>query len=284
VPENFPPVAADWYPDPYGRHEVRYWDGVVWTEHVSSHGRQSIDPPEGTPKIVYGAQSAESVRVQVGKHQKKATNSGNGPSPFVGDGTIFGESILVINQKAKLIEVNNEYAIYDRHGTQVGAVRQIGQSSTKKMVRVLSSLDQFFTQKLQVVDMGGNVLMQVSRPAKFVKSRVVIQDGAGNEIGEVVQENVFGKIRFGFMVEGERVGGIFAENWRAWKFSLRDAGDTEVARITKTFEGVAKTMFTTSDNYVLQVNHPLLEPLRSFVVASALTIDTALKQDSRGLG
>ena len=131
---------------------------------------------------------------------------------------------------------------------------------------------------------SGNVLMQVTRPAKFMKSRVIIQDGLGNDIGEVAQENVFGKIRFSYNANGRRIGGIQAENWRAWNFSLLDAADNEVARITKTFEGVAKTLFTTADNYVLQVHKPLEEPLRSLVVASALTVDTALKQDNRGLG
>ena len=43
-------------------------------------------------------------------------------------------------------------------------------------------------------------------------------------------------------------------------------------------------MFTTADNYVLQVHHRPPEPLNSLVVASALSIDTALKQDNRGLG
>ena len=35
---------AGWYPDPYGRHEHRHWDGVKWTEHVASQGRPGIDP------------------------------------------------------------------------------------------------------------------------------------------------------------------------------------------------------------------------------------------------
>ena len=43
-------------------------------------------------------------------------------------------------------------------------------------------------------------------------------------------------------------------------------------------------MFTTADNYVVQIHRPLDEPLRSMVVAAALSIDTALKQDNRGLG
>jgi hypothetical protein len=42
-------------------------------------------------------------------------------------------------------------------------------------------------------------------------------------------------------------------------------------------------MFTTADNYVLQIHRTLDEPLRSMVIASALSVDTALKQDSRGL-
>jgi len=44
------------------------------------------------------------------------------------------------------------------------------------------------------------------------------------------------------------------------------------------------TMFTTADSYVVHIHRPLSDPLRSLVVASALTVDTALKQDSRGLG
>lgn len=235
--------------------------------------------------MVVGSQSADKVQKQVEKHVERSEKQG-APSQaaFAGDGTIFGEPILVVNQKAKLIEINNEYAIYDANGNQLGAVRQTGQSAAKKVIRFVSSLDQFFTHKLQVVDMSGNVLMAITRPAKFVKSRVIIQNGAGADLGEVVQENVFGKIRFAYMVNGQRIGGIQAENWRAWNFSLLDADDNEVARVTKTFEGVAKTLFTSADNYVMQVHRPLEEPLRSLVVASALIVDTALKQDSRGIG
>jgi len=43
-------------------------------------------------------------------------------------------------------------------------------------------------------------------------------------------------------------------------------------------------MFTTADNYVVKIHRPLDEPLRTLVIASALSVDTALKQDSRGFG
>src|SRR5258705_4596 len=35
-----------WDADPYGRHELRYWDGDGWTEHVSDHGETAVDAPQ----------------------------------------------------------------------------------------------------------------------------------------------------------------------------------------------------------------------------------------------
>jgi Protein of unknown function (DUF2510) len=39
---------AEWYEDPTGRHELRYWNGSEWTEHVSDGGNQSADPVRST--------------------------------------------------------------------------------------------------------------------------------------------------------------------------------------------------------------------------------------------
>ena len=34
---------AFWAADPYGRHELRWWNGTVWTQQVSDNGFQSVD-------------------------------------------------------------------------------------------------------------------------------------------------------------------------------------------------------------------------------------------------
>ena len=41
--------AAAWWPDPLHRHQLRYWDGVRWTDYVSDHGVQTTDPVSGPP-------------------------------------------------------------------------------------------------------------------------------------------------------------------------------------------------------------------------------------------
>lgn len=268
--------AAGWYPDPFGRHEMRYWDGQAWSASVSDAGVAATDEPTGAPTIPTVQRSPEKIRGDV------ARAGVQGPSA-PGGGTPLTEPVLVVNQKAKLIEVTNEYAVFDRDAKQIGAVRQVGQSTARKALRLLTSIDQFLPTRLEIVDAAGNVLLRLTRPAKLLKSRVVVEDANGLEIGQIVQQNVVGKIRFSLETAGQPVGSINAENWRAWNFNIQDSSGTEVARITKTWEGLAKTMFTTADNYVVQLHRPLADPLRSLVVAAALGVDTALKQDSRGL-
>lgn len=266
--------TPNWYPDPSGKHEQRYWDGNAWTDRVMNGGKETTDSNRQT-HVPSGEQTPERIQHQVANQAGLEAAGGGG-------GTIFSEAILVVNQKAKIIEVNSEYAVYDQTGNQIAAVRQVGQSAFKKALRLVGDVDQFLTHNLQIVDMTGNVQLTITRPRKLIKSRVQVANGAGTPIGEVVQKNVVGKIRFGLEADGQNVGSINAENWRAWNFSIQDITGTEVARITKTWEGFAKTTFTAADNYVLQIHQKLDDPLRSLVVASALSVDAALKQDSRG--
>jgi hypothetical protein len=43
-----PQVPAGWHPDPTGRHEQRYWDGLRWTADVADAGQAAVDP-DGAP-------------------------------------------------------------------------------------------------------------------------------------------------------------------------------------------------------------------------------------------
>jgi uncharacterized protein YxjI len=224
-----------------------------------------------------GETEAERVQDQV---QRQA---GVAPSQS-GGGTLFTEPVLVVNQKAKIIELVNEYVVASQDGTKVGSVAEVGQSTAKKIARFVSSLDQFMTHSYEIRDAEGRPVLVLTRPRKIVKSNFVLNRPDGTEVGQVKQANVFGKIRFSLEAGGTPVGSLNAENWRAWNFNIQDAAGNDVARITKTWEGLAKTMFTTADNYVLEIRTPLQDPLLSLVVATALCVDTALKQDSRGLG
>ncbi|BCM70802.1 MULTISPECIES: phospholipid scramblase-related protein [Streptomyces] len=276
-------TPAGWYPDPHGAAQtLRYWDGSQWTEHTNPAGQPAGQvPPQQAP-----AQQAPFPQQQAGdaKVQRQVQKQAGVTAGGAGGGTLFTEPVLVVNQKAKLIELTNEYKVMDQSGREIGSVTQVGQGILRKILRFVSSLDQFLTHKLEIRDAHGQPQLLLTRPAKIFKSRVIVTRPDGSPVGEIVQKNMIGKINFAMMANGQQVGAIKAENWRAWNFAIVDHADNEVARITKTWEGLAKTLFTTADNYVLQIHYQLPEPLLSLVVATALTVDTALKQDARGWG
>jgi Bacterial PH domain/Protein of unknown function (DUF2510)/Short C-terminal domain len=74
---------ANWYADPTGRHQLRYHNGIAWTEHVSDNGQQSTDPVEATtpvatttPAVVdsHGIEAAKAkmrIRFGAGREIKK---------------------------------------------------------------------------------------------------------------------------------------------------------------------------------------------------------------------
>jgi uncharacterized protein YxjI len=194
---------------------------------------------------------------------------------------LLEHDLLVISQKAKLIELTNEYRVRDEHGTDVGLIRQEGQSKARKLLRLVTSVDQFLAVTLTVYDADGRPVVGLRRPPKLLKSRIEVTDGAGAVVGRIVQQNVLGKIRFGLEdAGGALIGEIRAENWRAWDFGIVDANGVEVGRVTKKWAGLGHELFTTADNYVLEIRPEASGTLRLLLVAAAAGIDTALKQDS----
>ena len=54
--------AAEWYPDPTSRHELRYFDGTMWTEHVANEGVTGVDPlVDGSPGDSEGADPLDAL-------------------------------------------------------------------------------------------------------------------------------------------------------------------------------------------------------------------------------
>jgi uncharacterized protein YxjI len=185
-----------------------------------------------------------------------------------------------VNQKAKLIGVNTEYAVYDQHGRPIGAVREVGQSRMKNAVSVRPAANR--TRRLQVVDLQGRVILVLTRPAMVTRSTLIVRRADGTEVGQIVQKNLLAKARFSLESSGRNLGWIKADHRSEWDFGIQDTEGVEVARVTKTWAGWTKERYTKSDNYVVEIHRPLDDPLRSLVVAAALAVDTALKETNAG--
>ena len=67
-------TAANWYPDPLGHHEYRYWDGTAWTENVSDAGQVAGDPLEAAAERPVAPVAPAPAVVQASSPAKPASH------------------------------------------------------------------------------------------------------------------------------------------------------------------------------------------------------------------
>lgn len=144
---------AAWHPDPTGRHELRYYDGTRWTEHVADGGTTSVSPIDG-PAPETGTAGGDSSQPPVGSSTPPAGQPTYSPAggqqvPADAFGGISGELI-----DGRFSEVTGQ-----------GAVLQ-----NKRLLRVRIT-EPFMAQQGSMVAYQGavNFAYQGGGAAKFLK-------------------------------------------------------------------------------------------------------------------
>lgn len=190
---------------------------------------------------------------------------------------LLQHSVFVIEQQKQLFEMDTTYDILGEDGQTIGGVRQVGQSAARKVFRLVAKMDEYLEHKFEVTDISGAVLLRLQRPAKLRKSRLVVSDADGREVGEIAQLNNFGKVRFGLTSGGRPVGELRGKNIRDRSFDILDASENPVGRVSKKFEGISGIL-KTEDKYAVQVDPELDGPLRMLSIAAGIGLDLALHQ------
>ncbi len=67
--------------------------------------------------------------------------------------------------------------------------------------------------------------------------------------------------------------------WTGWDFRFV-AGDKELARVSKKWRGLGMELFTSADNYMLQISDEISpdDPLRQLILAAVMCIDMVLHE------
>lgn len=182
-----------------------------------------------------------------------------------------------IHQRRKFFELRNEYTLVDDTGEPIGTATQERQSFLALLVRIFSALDVALPMTLEVRDAAGKVELELHKP--WFTWRVQVSSPAVGLVGTIRKQIRVGKARFSLQgPQGEAIGEVRAENWRARDFAVFDPVDTEVARVTKQWRGLLTEAFSDADSYAVTFQPQLGHPLRALAFASALAVDIVMKQ------
>ena len=125
----------------------------------------------------------------------------------------------------------------------------------------------------------GQDVLSVKRGISLFLSTVDVLDETDERIGGFQQK--FFSIGGKFDVLG-REGNTLCTlkgKWTSWEFRFL-AGERELAKVTKKWSGLGKEMFTSADNYILQISDdvPPDNPVRQLIMGAVMCIDKVLKE------
>lgn len=274
------PAPGGWHPDPYRRHELRYHDGVLWTEHVSDRGLPGLDTvpvaalPRSQPPV--GAGGIRLRGPAEGKEHARVVPEFEGP-----DGDFLGAPILVVDEPAlgSPGPAGVDCAVHDQHDQRLGTVRISAERLAGKALRLLTADPHPEVISVVVLDAAGGVLLTLTRPARHLRPRVTVHDSGGCLVGSIVQRQLYGRLRFSLEAGGEVVGTLDGDDPTDRAVAVHLPSGEPVARTSRTWEVLAHARFTRPDTYVVQVLRPLPEPVRSLALAAMMALEPLLVQD-----
>ncbi|MDP2387261.1 MAG: phospholipid scramblase-related protein [Bacteroidota bacterium] len=125
----------------------------------------------------------------------------------------------------------------------------------------------------------GKKIITVKRGISIILSTVEVLDENDKTIGFFKQKffSIGGK--FDVLDVNNQVVCTLKGKWTSWDFRFMQ-GETELAHVSKKWAGIGKEMFTSADNYMLEIKPatPQNSPIREMIMAAVLCIDMVLKE------
>jgi uncharacterized protein YxjI len=186
---------------------------------------------------------------------------------------------MLVKEHLGLFKAASNYDIYDLHsGEKLLECREPNLGMIVKALR-FTDYRRHTPFDVHVTDAEGNLVAQVKRGISIFLSKVEVFDGDGTRLGGFSQKlfSIGGAFSV-YDTSGREVCQLKGK-WTSWDFQFLAQG-VQLARVTKKWQGIGKEMFTTADNYVLEISEDLPpdSQTRKLILAAVMCIDMVLKE------
>ena len=132
---------------------------------------------------------------------------------------------------------------------------------------------------IEIKTPDGARVLTVKRGVSVFLSTVEVLDEDDRLIGKFKQKffSIGGK--FNILDTNDNPVCTLKGKWTSWDFKFMK-GDQEYAHVSKKWAGLGKELFTSADNYVLNIDHKVAEddPIRILILGAVMCIDMVLKE------
>ena len=192
---------------------------------------------------------------------------------------VLNRNLYFVKEQVGFFKAANNYDIIDpQTQEQILQCREENLGFFTKMFR-FTDYKRMTPFDVQIRTPTGEPVVSVRRGISLFISNVDVLDEHGQRVG-------------GFKQKWFSLGGAFTVlgaggeplcelkgKWTGWDFRFVHNGN-ELARVSKKWAGLGKELFTSADNYVLEITPqiPADHPLRMLILGAVMCIDLVLKE------
>ena len=192
---------------------------------------------------------------------------------------MLSRNIYLVKEHVGMFKAANNYDIYDPDtGVVIMECREERLSILTKILR-FTQYKRMTPFDIQIRTLEGQQVVRVKKGISLFVSKVQVLGESDRVIGGFNQK--FFSIGGAFIVLDSNETPVcqLKGKWTGWDFRFVD-GEIELAHITKKWTGIGKELFTSADNYVLQISDsvPAGNVARQLILAAVMCIDMVLKE------
>lgn len=192
---------------------------------------------------------------------------------------ILNRNVYLVKEHVGMFKAANNYDVYDpESGEIILECREEKLGMITKLFR-FTDYGHMTPFDIEIRTPQGEPVVRITRGVSVFLSTVKVLDENDRHIG-------------GFKQKMFSIGGAFSVldgsdnpicelkgKWTGWDFRFV-SGDKEFAHVTKKWAGVGRELFTSADNYILQIDDtvPADNPVRQLIIAAVMCIDMVLKE------
>ena len=192
---------------------------------------------------------------------------------------VLSRNVYLVKEHVGMFKAANNFDIHDPDtGAVIMECREERLGIFTKILR-FTDYKRMTPFDIQVRTPEGHQVVRVKRGISVFLSKVQVLDENDRLIGGFKQK--FFSIGGAFTVLDANEAPVckLKGKWTGWDFRFL-AGEDELAHVTKKWAGVGKELFTSADNYVLEISDrlPADSAVRQLILAAVMCIDMVLKE------
>lgn len=192
---------------------------------------------------------------------------------------VLNSNLFLVKEHVGFFKAANNYDIHDPEtGEIVMECREESLGFLTKMLR-FTDYKRMTPFDVTIRTPQGEPILSVTRGVSIFLSKVKVLDENDAVIGGFKQKFFSLGGAFSVLDANDQPLCQLKGKFTGWDFSFV-SGTQQLARVTKKWAGLGKELFTSADNYVLQIEEhvPPDSPLRQLIVGAVMCIDMVLKE------